>query len=90
MNFNLKLMATAIHFNWSDAMTLGKLLASIGFILFVTGLVMHYAPWLVNWFGKLPGDIRIDGENKQVFIPLTSMFIISIVLTVIINLFFRK
>jgi len=83
-------LAAGNHFNWSYAMTIGKLLASIGFILFVIGLVMHYAPWLINWFGQLPGDIRIEDENKRVFIPITSMLVVSIVLTVIINLFFRK
>lgn len=71
-------------------MTIGKLLATLGFILFVIGLVIHYAPWLINWFGKLPGDIRIEDENKRVFIPLTSMLIVSIILTAIVNLFFRK
>ncbi len=71
-------------------MAIGKLLATIGVILFVIGLIINYAPWLISWFGKLPGDIRIEDENKSVFIPITSMFIVSIILTIIINLFFRK
>lgn len=71
-------------------MTFGKLLAAIGVILVVIGLVVSYAPWLVNWFGKLPGDIRIENEQRFIFIPITSMVIISIILTLIVNLFFRK
>ena len=71
-------------------MAIGKLLATIGVILLVIGLIINYAPWLISWFGKLPGDIRIEDENKRVFIPITSMFIVSIILTIIINLFFRK
>lgn len=71
-------------------MAVGKLLATIGFALLIIGLIINYAPWLINWFGKLPGDIRIEDENKSVFIPITSMFVISIILTLIINLFFRK
>jgi hypothetical protein len=71
-------------------MAIGKLLATIGIILLVVGLIINYAPWLISWFGKLPGDIRIEDENKRVFIPITSMFIVSIILTIIINLFFRK
>ena len=71
-------------------MPIGKLLATIGVILLVIGLVINYAPWLISWFGKLPGDIRIEGEKKWVFIPITSMFLVSIILTIIINLFFRK
>ena len=71
-------------------MAIGKLLAAIGTTLVVVGLIISYAPWLINWFGKLPGDIRIEDENKWVFIPITSLFVVSIILTVIINLFFRK
>ncbi len=71
-------------------MTIGKLLATIGVILFVIGLTINYAPWLISWFGKLPGDIRIEDEKKWVFIPITSMLIVSIILTIIVNLFFRK
>ncbi len=71
-------------------MTLGKLLTAIGVILVVIGLVVSYAPWLINWFGRLPGDIRIENEQRFVFIPITSMLIVSIILTLIVNLFFRK
>jgi hypothetical protein len=71
-------------------MALGKLLVGIGVVLVVIGLVVSYAPWLISWFGKLPGDIRIEGEQRFVFIPIASMLIISIILTLIVNLFFRK
>jgi hypothetical protein len=71
-------------------MAIGKLLATIGVILLVIGLIINYAPWLISWFGKLPGDIRIEDEKKWVFIPITSMFVVSIILTIIVNLFFRK
>ena len=71
-------------------MIYGKLLITMGFILVALGLVINYAPWLVNWFGKLPGDIRIQDENKSIFIPITSSIAISIILSIIANLFFRK
>ncbi|MGM0620888.1 MAG: DUF2905 domain-containing protein [Bacteroidota bacterium] len=57
-----------------------------GIILIVIGLILWLAPGLFSWFGKLPGDIRIEKENSKVFIPITSMILISIVLTVLINL----
>lgn len=57
-----------------------------GIILVVIGLILWFAPSLVNWFGKLPGDIRIEKENSKVFIPITSMLLISIILTIIVNL----
>ncbi|MDO9103533.1 MAG: DUF2905 domain-containing protein [Methylovulum sp.] len=70
-------------------MGIGKILATLGLMLFMLGLLMQYAPWLINWFGRLPGDIRIEDESKTVFIPITSMFVISMIITVIVNLFFR-
>lgn len=68
----------------------GKLLVFIGVLLVITGLAVTYAPWLINWFGKLPGDIYIKGEKGSVFIPITSMIIVSVVLTIIVNFFFRR
>lgn len=60
-----------------------------GLVLVVVGLVLHYAPWLLSWFGRLPGDIRVEGDKGNVFIPITSMVIVSLVLSVILNLFNR-
>jgi len=60
-----------------------------GIILIVVGAILHFAPNLLNWFGKLPGDINIRSEGSRVFIPITSMVIISIVLTIVLNLFNR-
>ena len=57
-----------------------------GLILLVVGLLLHFAPWLFSWFGKLPGDIRIETERSKVYFPLTSMILVSIGLTVLVNL----
>jgi H+/Cl- antiporter ClcA len=58
-----------------------------GIILIVIGLLLHYAPAALNWFGRLPGDIRIENERTRVYIPITSMIVISVVLSVLIRLF---
>ncbi len=71
-------------------MTIGKFITVLGIVLVIIGLAVSYAPWLVNWFGRLPGDIRIQNEKSFVFIPIVSMLVVSIILTLIINLFFRK
>jgi hypothetical protein len=68
----------------------GKLLITLGLILVALGIVMNYAPWVFNWFGKLPGDIRIEDENKSIFIPITSSIVISIILSILASLVFRK
>ena len=54
-------------------MSAGKWLMLLGLSLFVAGLVLTYAPNLFGWFGKLPGDIRIEGKNGFVFVPITSI-----------------
>lgn len=69
---------------------MAKLFVALGALLFVIGLLIQFAPGLINWFGKLPGDIRIENEHSFVFIPITSMLLISVVLTVLVNLFFRR
>lgn len=66
-----------------------KWLIIIGAAIIVIGVILQYAPWMINWFGKLPGDIRVEGENSFVFIPITSMIIISIAFTLLTNLFSR-
>ena len=68
----------------------GKMITVIGVALVIIGLVVSYAPWLMNWFGRLPGDIRIQNEKSFVFIPIVSMLVVSIILTLIISLLFRK
>ncbi len=68
----------------------GKMITWLGLVLVAAGLAMTYAPWLINWFGRLPGDIRIENEKSFVFIPIVSMLVVSLILTLIVNLFFRK
>lgn len=69
---------------------LGKLLIALGIVLVAVGLALHFAPGLLNWFGRLPGDIDITRNGSRVFIPITSMIVISVLLTVILNLLFRR
>ena len=68
---------------------MARWLMILGALLLVVGALLHFAPWTLNWFGKLPGDIRIETDSGKVFIPVTSMLITSVVLTVLVNLFRR-
>ena len=68
---------------------MGRWLITAGVILVVVGAILHFAPWLVSWFGRLPGDIRIETERSKVFIPITSMVVLSLVLSVLIRWFRR-
>lgn len=68
---------------------MGRWLMLIGAALLFLGVIVQFAPWLVSWFGKLPGDIRIESERGKVFVPITSMLMVSIVITLLVNLFKR-
>ena len=68
---------------------MGKWLMLAGAMLSVIGFALHSAPWLINWFGRLPGDIRIDSGRTQVFIPITSMLLISVILSIAVHLIRR-
>lgn len=65
----------------------GVLIIAIGLGIVLLGAII----WLggLSWFGKLPGDIRVEGASGQVFIPITSMIVISIALSVGLNLLLR-
>ena len=69
---------------------MAKWLIGAGLALLLLGVILHFAPGLLNWFGKLPGDIRIESARSRTFIPITSMIILSVVITVLLNLFFRR
>ncbi len=68
---------------------MARALILIGLALVALGVLLYLVPGLFNWFGRLPGDIRIESERSKVFIPITSMLIISLVLSLIFNLFNR-
>jgi len=68
---------------------MAKWIMVAGAVLLFIGVVLQFAPWAFSWFGRLPGDIRIETERGVIFIPITSMVIISVVLTLLINLFRR-
>lgn len=58
----------------------GLLIATAGAALILIGLIVWAGG--LSWFGRLPGDIRIERDNIRVFLPLASMLLISVVLSV--------
>ena len=68
---------------------MARWLMIIGAALLLFGAALHFAPWLFSWFGRLPGDIRLETARSKVFIPLTSMLLVSLVVTLLLNLFRR-
>lgn len=68
---------------------MGKTLMLFGVAIVLIGLLLHVAPGLFAWFGKLPGDIRYESGRTRVFIPITSMLLISIVGSLVLHLLRR-
>ena len=68
--------------------SLGLLLIVIGAVVVLVGI----GEWAgaFGWFGRLPGDLRIEGERTRVLVPITSMLLVSVVLTVVVNLVLRR
>jgi hypothetical protein len=63
------------------------LVIAIGAIIVVGGLLMLSGA--LSWLGRLPGDIRFGGENVKVYIPITSMLLVSLLLSAVIWLIRR-
>jgi hypothetical protein len=68
---------------------IGRLLIIGGVLLAIIGVVLVVAP-SIPFLGRLPGDIHIEGDNVRVFIPLGTMLIVSIVLTILLNVIARR
>ncbi len=64
-------------------MRAGSLIMALGALLLIIGALVRFFPGAFSWFGNLPGDVRIEGENSRVFIPITSMILVSLVLSVL-------
>jgi hypothetical protein len=66
--------------------------ADAGRILLVLGVVIAVVGAALMLFGRLqlPGDLTFRSGNLTIFIPIATSIILSIVLTVALNLFFRQ
>jgi Protein of unknown function (DUF2905) len=67
--------------------SVGSLLITLGIGLVVVGLLVSLGGF--GWFGRLPGDIRIERDTVRVYIPFASMIVISIVLNLVFYLIRR-
>jgi hypothetical protein len=74
----------------------GDPFAQFGRIILITGLVIAGLGALMMWgpkipfMGRLPGDIHLRGKSWSFHFPIVTSIVISILLTIILNLFSRK
>ncbi len=62
----------------------GSWMIAAGIVLIIGG-VLYSAGWL-NWFGRLPGDIRIEGEDTRIYFPVTTMLLLSVLVSLLLYL----
>ena len=65
----------------------GPVIVLAGAAIVLVGLAVWSGA--LGWFGRLPGDIRIERDSVRVYIPLVSMLLISLVLSLLIYLLNR-
>lgn len=65
-----------------------KVIIIFGIIFILIGIIFYFSDKLPLF--KLPGDIIIKRKNFTIYIPLVTMILISIILTIILNLIFKK
>jgi H+/Cl- antiporter ClcA len=66
---------------------IGKLIVAAGVVLVLIGLVLWLGGSKLNWFGNLPGDIRVEKQNFRFYAPLLSMLLLSVVISLLVWLF---
>lgn len=62
-----------------DTRATALLMITIGAVVILVGLLMLAGG--LNWLGRLPGDIRIETDNTRIFIPITTMILLSVCLS---------
>ena len=60
---------------------------ALGVGVIVVGLLIYSGG--LGWFGRLPGDIRFGSERTRVYLPLTSMLLVSLAISLIAYLLRR-
>ncbi len=63
---------------------IGPFVVAAGILLVLLGILVWGGG--LSWFGRLPGDIRIERGDVRIYIPLVSMLLISVVATVLLSL----
>jgi hypothetical protein len=67
----------------------GIILVFLGIFIILVGLGFIFID-KIPLVGKLPGDLNIQGKNWSFHFPLVTCIILSIVLTIILNIIFRR
>ena len=67
----------------------GKIIIFIGAAIILIGLVWYFVGNKLHFLGRLPGDIRIERENFRFYFPITTMILLSLALSLILQIIRR-
>lgn len=63
-----------------------KYIIIVGIAVVVIGILIYFLHDKLHWIGRLPGDIRIENGNSRFYFPIVTMLIITLLLTIVVNL----
>ena len=66
---------------------IGVVIVGIGLLVVLIGILMYFGA--LSWFGRLPGDIRVERESMHIYVPITSMLLLSVALSLLLYLMRR-
>jgi hypothetical protein len=72
-----------------DVSTLGRVLLIAGLVMALVGLLLLFAG-RIPLIGRLPGDIVVQRDNWSFYFPIVTSILLSLVLTLVLNLLFRR
>ncbi|MCB9271671.1 MAG: DUF2905 domain-containing protein [Lewinellaceae bacterium] len=70
-----------------DHTNVAKGLVVVGGVILAIGLVWYFWGDKLSWIGHLPGDIRIEKENVRIYIPITTMILASLLISILLRVF---
>ena len=68
---------------------MGKFLIILGLLITCTGLIITLLGNRLDWFGNTPLDYKYEGKRTQFYVPIGSMLLVSVILSLVLNFILR-
>tara|TARA_B100000575_G_C22867949_1_gene506733 strand:+ start:392 stop:616 length:225 start_codon:yes stop_codon:yes gene_type:complete len=68
---------------------IGKVLIMSGLLILLAGIIIVLFGYKLKWFGDMPLDFYYENDSKRIYAPIGSMLLLSIILSIIANMFYR-
>ena len=66
---------------------IGVVVIAAGVLIALIGVLVYFGA--LSWFGRLPGDIRVERASMRIYVPITSMLLLSVAISLLLYLFRR-